>query len=213
MKKILLAALGFLGVVTVSVIGLLQAGTIDVAADKPYSPAIHRFIVWAREQSIARRTVNLVPPTDLTAPDRTRRGAGNYDAMCANCHLSPGSEDSEIRKGLYPIPPNLSKPANVADSNWADVRRFWIIKHGIKASGMPAWSKGGMEDEAIWDLTAFLKIMPSLSPEAYRRQVEASSGHVHGGLEKHGDEKESQPDAGHAHDTKAHSHKHGVHKH
>jgi hypothetical protein len=213
MKKILLGALGLLGLVTVTVIGLLQAGTIDVAADKSYSPAIHRFIVWVREQSIARRTDNLVPPTDLAAPDRIRRGAGNYDAMCANCHLSPGSEDSEIRKGLDPIPPNLSEPVNAVDSDWADVRRFWIIKHGIKASGMPAWSRGGMEDEAIWDLTAFLKIMPSLSSEEYRLQVAASDGHTHGGLVEQGTEKENQPDAGHAHDTEAHSHKHGVHRH
>ncbi len=33
---------------------------------------------------------------------------GNYDAMCAQCHLGPGLGDSEIHKGLYPAPPNLS---------------------------------------------------------------------------------------------------------
>ncbi|WP_036249984.1 cytochrome c [Methylobacter sp. BBA5.1] len=212
MKKILLGALGVLGLGAVTVIGLLQAGAIDMAADTPHSPAVYRLIEWAREQSIIRRAADIVPPGDLPDAGRIRRGAGNYDAMCANCHLSPGIEDSEIRKGLYPTPPNLSKPANADDSDRTDARRFWIIKHGVKASGMPAWSKGGMEDEAIWDLTAFLKIMPSLSPEAYRRQVESSNGHTHGGLEEHGAEMESKSGAAHTHGTKQHSHKH-AHKH
>jgi mono/diheme cytochrome c family protein len=213
MKKILLGALGALGLGAVTVIGLLQAGAIDMAADKPHSPAVHRLIEWAREQSIARRSAGIVPPADLSDAGRIRRGAGNYDAMCANCHLSPGIEDSEIRKGLYPTPPNLSKPTNAADSDRTDARRFWVVKHGIKASGMPAWSKGGMEDEAIWDITAFLKIMPSLSLEEYRRQVEASGGHSHGGLEEHETETESKSGAEHPHNTKPHPHKHGVHKH
>jgi len=213
MKNILLGALGVLGLGAVTVIGLLQAGAIDMAADTPHSPAVHRLIEWAREQSIAHGAADIVPPADLSDADRIRRGAGNYDAMCANCHLSPGIEDSEIRKGLYPIPPNLSRPANAADSDRTDARRFWIVKHGIKASGMPAWSKGGMEDEAIWDLTAFLKIMPSLSPEEYRRQVEVSDGHSHSGLEGYGAEMGSKSGAEHTRDTKPHSHKHGAHKH
>jgi mono/diheme cytochrome c family protein len=213
MKTIMLSILGILSLGALAVIGLLQAGAIDMAADTPHSPAVYRLIEWAREQSIVRRSADIVPPDDLSDAGRIRRGAGNYDAMCANCHLSPGSEDSEIRKGLYPIPPNLSKPANADDSDRTDARRFWIIKHGVEASGMPAWSKGGMEDEAIWDLTAFLKIMPSLSPEEYRRQVESSNGHTHGGLEEHGAEMESKSGAAHTHDTKPHSHKHGVHQH
>ena len=199
MKKILLGALGVLALGSATALGLLQAGVIDVSADTPHSPAVHRLIEWAREQSIARRTVDIVPPADLSDAGRVRRGAGNYAAMCANCHLFPGVEDTEIRKGLYPIPANLAKPAETADSRRTDARRFWIVKHGIKASGMPAWSKGGLEDEAIWDLTAFLKVMPSFSPEEYRRQVEASEGHSHGGVEEH--------------DAKPHTHTHAAHKH
>lgn len=212
MKKVLLGAFGILSLCTLTVIGFLQFGAIDMAADKPHSPAVHRFIEWAREQSIARRAAGIVPPANLSDTERIRRGAGNYDAMCMNCHLSPGIEDSEIRKGLYPIPPNLSKPTNVADSR-TDARRFWIIKHGIKASGMAAWSKGGMGDDAIWDLIAFLKIMPSLSLEEYRQHVEASDGHSHSGLNKHEASIKSESSAIHSHDTKPHSHNHGAHQH
>ncbi len=209
MNKILLGALGVLAIGTATALGLLQAGVIDVTADTPHRPIVHRLIEWAREQSIARRVVDIVPPTDLSDAGRIRRGAGNYDAMCVNCHLAPGMEDSEIRKGLYPTPPNLTKPTETADPGRTDARRFWIVKHGLKASGMPAWSKGGMEDGAIWDLTAFLKVMPSLSPEQYHQQVETSEGHSHGGMEEHGAEHEHE----HEHDAKPHSHEHGDHKH
>ncbi len=215
MKKILLGAVGTLGLGAAAAATLMQIGVLDFGADTPHSPVVHRLIDWAREQSIARRAADIAVPADLSDTTRIRRGAGNYDAMCAQCHLASGVEDSEIRKGLYPPPPNLAKPN--ADSSLADARRFWIVKHGVKASGMPAWSKGGMEDDAIWDLTAFLKVLPSLSPEEYRQGVEASDGHSHAGMDGHVSEQKTAQahdhDREHRHDVKPHAHKHDKHAH
>ena len=214
MKKILLGASGALVLGFAAVAVLLQAGVVDVAADTPHSPTVYRLIAWAREQSVMRRAADIVAPADLADAARIRRGAGNYDAMCVDCHLSPGVKDSEIRNGLYPTPPNLAGATESTHSSQSDARRFWIIKHGIKASGMPAWSKGGMNDEAIWDLTAFLKALPSLTPETYRRQVEASEGHSHEGLAARGDKEErTKPVTEQQHDTTPHTHEKGAHKH
>ncbi|MBS1158682.1 MAG: cytochrome c family protein [Proteobacteria bacterium] len=209
MRKILLGALGMLSLGIVAAAALTQMGFPDFAADSPHGPVLHRLIEWARERSVARRTADIAVPTDLADAGRIRRGAGNYDAMCAGCHLVPGVENSEIRKGLYPTPPNLAQP--VADSNATDARHFWIIKHGLKASGMAAWSKAGMADESIWDLTAFIKTLPSLSPEEYRRQVEASDGHSHAGMDGHGAGQETAPAGEHEphHEAKPHAHDHG----
>lgn len=211
MKKILLGAVGTLGLGALAAAVLMQVGVLDFAADAPHSPVVYRLIEWAREQSIARRAADVTVPADLSDTGRILRGAGNYDAMCVQCHLAPGIEDSEIRKGLYPTPPNLVKP--IADSRSTDAHRFWIVKHGVKASGMPAWSKGGMEDEAIWDLTAFLKVLPSLSPDEYRQQVEASDGHSHGGMDGHGTEQKMEQSHEHHHDANPHGHEHGEHRH
>ncbi|WP_079436995.1 cytochrome c [Zoogloea sp. LCSB751] len=188
MKKTLisLAVLTAAGVVAGAAV--LYAGAINVAADEPHHPLTYRLLEFARERSIAVRASELKPPGDLADPERVRRGSGNYDAMCVGCHLSPGVEDSEIRKGLYPVPPRLAdKPAALLDPQFAQARQFWIIKHGIKASGMPAWSKGGMEDEAIWDLVAFVQKLPGLTAADYRVLVAASEGHSHGGLDGHHD--------------------------
>lgn len=160
----------------------VYTGAFDIAADTPHAAVTYRLIAFARERSIARRIEDIVPPGNLGDMARVRRGAGNYAAMCSGCHLEPGVETSELRAGLYPQPPNLAKPdADRSHETAGAARKFWIIKHGIKASGMPAWSKGGMEDAAIWDLVAFVQLLPKMPAAEYRELVESSDGHSHAG--------------------------------
>lgn len=216
MNKVLIGALGTVGVVAVLGVVTLFSGIIDVGADTPHSPAVYRLIEFARERAIDRSASDITPPTDLSDNERIRRGAGNYDAMCAGCHLSPGVDNSEIRQGLYPIPPNLARPEQIVrDGDRSLSRQFWIIKHGIKASGMPAWSKGGMEDAAIWDLVALLQKMPTITPEQYRQLVDTSEGHSHGGLDDHHAHEDKQPSLAKETPTKVRkpAHDHSGHKH
>lgn len=205
MKQFLLGATSVIGLGVVAGFGLIQSGHLDFAADSTHSDGVTKLIAWAREQSIARQAKDVVPPGDLTSAERVRRGAGNYEAMCVVCHLSPGVEDSEMRKGLYPVPPNLASADVATNAPGSDERRFWIIKHGIKASGMPAWAKGGMDDEAIWDLTAFIKVLPKLSANDYQASVAASEGHSHAGVPHQ--PTPQQPVKGHDHEGHSHSHK------
>jgi mono/diheme cytochrome c family protein len=209
MKKLLVGALlGLvLGAIVVAAIGaaVIQSGGLDFAADVPHSAVTFRLIEWARESSIAHQADGIATPGDLASADRIRRGAGNYEAMCTGCHLEPGGADTEIRKGLYPTPPNLSVPDDEAPDEHEDAHRFWIIKHGIKGSGMPAWSRGGMEDEAIWDLVALLKALPGMNAQRYHELVESSEGHVHA------DSPETASD--HAHESTPHVHNHADYDH
>ena len=209
MKQFLLGAASVIGLGTVAGFGYIQNGGLDFAADTTHSDGVTKLIAWAREQSITRQAKDIVPPGDLASGERIRRGAGNYEAMCVGCHLSPSLEDSEIRKGLYPGSPNLSLPAANTEVSGSDGRRFWIIKHGIKGSAMPAWAKGGMDDEAIWDLTAFIKVLPKLSAKEYQASVAASEGHSHAGMAP--EPMAQQPSQGHNHE--GHSHSHHKHSH
>jgi hypothetical protein len=220
MNKLLLGALATIGLGVATAGIVVVAGVVEVGADIPHSPLTYQALAFARERAIASRADDINIPADFSDPERVRRGAGNYAAMCVNCHLSPEAPNSEIRKGLYPRPPNLSEKTESASPRNA-ARDFWIIKHGIKASGMPAWSKGGMEDEAIWDLAAFLQKMPLLSASAYEQAVAESDGHSHGGVEvhEHGhDDQDAAPVARAAENPavesrKTHSHDHGSHDH
>ncbi|GAB3372813.1 c-type cytochrome [Azotobacter armeniacus] len=157
--------------------GVVYSGLVEVGADVPHSALVQALLETARERSIAVRARDIQVP-DLTDEALIRAGAGNYDAMCVGCHLAPGLAETELSKGLYPAAPNLSRVGSDVDPAGA----FWVIKHGIKATAMPAWGRS-MADEYIWELVAFVERLPSLNAEGYRSLVESSPGHRHGGGE------------------------------
>lgn len=184
--KIFLMALA---VLAAAAFGFVYAGIFNVAADKPHWGFTYRVVETVRDRSIAARARNVsAPPLDYAS--MARRSAGNYDSMCVGCHLAPGMEDTELTRGLYP------KPSNLAEHGLrrSPEQTFWIIKHGIKASGMPAWGKS-IEDRYIWDMVVFLRKLPSMTAEQYQAEVVASGGHSHGGGETPGQHSHDESDA------------------
>jgi mono/diheme cytochrome c family protein len=159
----------------IAIAGLIWSGLYNIGADDPHTRPIYAVLEFARDRSIARRAA-AIPVPDLSAPETAAQGAGNYDAMCTGCHLMPGAPPTELSRGLYPAPPNLSQVA--VDPAEA----FWTIKHGIKASGMPAWGES-MDDTYIWNMVAFLQVLPKLDAAGYRDLVARSGGHSRGGGE------------------------------
>ncbi|MNF95360.1 hypothetical protein D3C84_781070 [compost metagenome] len=195
----ILALAGLTGAAGVA--GVVYSGVVNVAADDPHYSLVHALLTAARDRSIEVRARDIqVPPLDDLA--LVRAGAGNYDAMCVGCHLAPGVDASELSQALYPAPPNLARQGVDGDPAAA----FWVIKHGIKATGMPAWGKS-MGDEHIWGMVAFLQRLPGLDAAGYRQLVASSAGHQHGGRESpaHGHEGDVVEDEGHGH-AEGHAH-------
>lgn len=213
MKSIIFSLLAAAGLLAATAAGVVHFGLVDVAADSQHSPAVFRVIEYARTQSVARQAASIAVPADLLGnAERQRRGAGNYHAMCVSCHLAPGMNDSEMRMGLYPQPPNLALAASSPlPAATAAARQFWVIRHGIKGSAMPAWSRGGMDDQAIWDMVAFLQRLPELSADQYAALVQSSDGHAHAGLEAH--HAEAEASATRTENTAAEAHNHADHVH
>ena len=150
--------------------GLMASGSYNVAADQPHWPLTEKLLGVARERSIEHRADSVQVPADLDDPKRLAEGIEHYHAMCTGCHLAPGMEDSEMRAGLYPKPPAL------AEHGITDVREaFWVIKHGIKMSGMPAWGKTH-SDEKIWDMVALLKKLPDMNVDQWQKLTANLSG-------------------------------------
>lgn len=169
-------AVAALALATGAALGFVRAGVYNIGADDPHYPATYALLEQLRDGSIRARAAKLTPPKDLMSEARIRQGAGNYNAMCTQCHLAPGMAATELSKGLYPAPPNLTRETVDA------AEAFWTIKHGIKASGMPAWGTS-MGDEYIWNMTAFLQRLPTLNAAQYQALVAKSGGHSHGGGE------------------------------
>lgn len=176
-----LATTAVLGVgATLVLTVFVWSGAYDFAADEPHADAVTALITTMRDRSIDRRAAALQPP-DLSDPARIVQGAGNYHAMCAGCHLAPGMGETELSRGLYPKPPDLSKErVDLATA-------FWTIKHGIKASAMPAWGKS-MSDEYLWNMAAFVQALPKLDRTGYDDLVARSGGHHHDHGSAHDDD-------------------------
>ena len=144
---------------------LIALGVYNIAADAPHTRPVYALLEAVRDRSIAARATGITPPADLMTPARVSAGAGLYAEMCAGCHLGPGVERSEISQGLYPQAPELAKPQNMTAAE-----QFWVIKHGVKLSAMPAWGKTH-SDPLIWDMVAFVRTLPKLSAQQYKAQV------------------------------------------
>tara|TARA_R110001592_G_scaffold240432_1_gene500520 strand:+ start:4197 stop:4754 length:558 start_codon:yes stop_codon:yes gene_type:complete len=171
--KLLPGALLFLAVTAASGVGFLYSGTYPMGADTPHYNLTYWALETLRENSVEKASRALVLP-DLSSPDLILAGGADYNDMCAGCHLKPGKADSDMSIGLYPQPPNLTIPPylHVVDENSEKASRlarkqFWVIKHGIKASGMPAWGKTH-DDQRIWAMVAFLQQLPRLDPAQYQ---------------------------------------------
>ncbi|MBS0366766.1 MAG: cytochrome c [Proteobacteria bacterium] len=173
-----------LGVLAVGAVVFVYSGLYDIGADDHHTRPVFAVLQTLRERSIHAHSEHLTVP-DLNDPQLILEGAGQYAAMCTECHLAPGMKDSELRPGLYPQPPNLSQ-VRVGPKE-----AFWIIKHGIKMSAMPAWG-ASHDDPTIWSMVAFLQKLPDMTPAQYKDIVAKAppdedmdmgedSDHGHGG--------------------------------
>jgi mono/diheme cytochrome c family protein len=140
-------------------------GLYNIGADAPHSGLVYGALQELRERSIESRSRDINLPADLNSPKRVAAGAGLYAEMCTGCHLGPGVEKSEMSQGLYPQAPELARGTDLNPA-----QQFWVIKHGVKLTAMPAWGKTH-NDELIWDMVAFLQQLPKMSPEQYQRTV------------------------------------------
>lgn len=184
-----LASFAVLAAIPVAWLGF-NAGIVNVAADVPHSQPVFWLLKTAKEQSIAVRAAGIAVPPDLGDAKRLAAGAAQYAEMCSSCHLAPGMKRTEISRGLYPRAPELRRGSNLTAAE-----QFWIVKHGIKMTGMPAWGVTH-DDELLWDVVAFLRKLPDLTADQYQALVrsapkthdEMMQGMEMGGGRGHGDQ-------------------------
>ena len=142
----------------------IYSGFYNIGADDHHSKPVFTILQTLRDQSIHQRSKDLVVP-NLDDPELILKGAGQYAAMCTSCHLTPSMNNSEVRAGMYPQPPNLSQIRLDPKSE------FWVIKHGIKMSAMPAWG-ASHDDATIWSMVAFLQKLPNMTPQHYNEMAD-----------------------------------------
>lgn len=156
------------------------SGRYNIAAVEPHSTAERWLFATVRDQSVTSHSQVIQPPSSLTDPARIQAGFHEYQEMCFTCHGAPGRKPSEIGQGLNPEPPKLDAEAVQARS---DAQLFWIVKNGLRMTGMPAFGPTH-DEETLWSIVAFLRKLPEIKPQEYSAMVETAglqeeAGHGH----------------------------------
>jgi mono/diheme cytochrome c family protein len=162
MRGFLFGILFTLIVVFVGGYYLLHAGYVDFSADQPPSVAERHMAMAAVDASTDRHAPDLKNPVQANE-ENLIAGTRLYVDHCAGCHGVPSNPDSQFGKSFYPPVPAFFKDA----PDMAENQNFYIIQHGIRWSGMPAWSNT-LNDTQSWQLVTFLSNMQKLPPAALK---------------------------------------------
>lgn len=141
---------------------ILRGGWYEVAATKQHFPIVHAVLEKGMHYSVRHHAREIEAPP-LGAPEQVLRGAAVYQEHCLQCHGAPGLAQAPFGMSMQPVP----GPLMDATTRWKARELYWITRHGIKMSGMPAWEYHLSEGE-LWAVVAFVSQMPAMSPAQYR---------------------------------------------
>jgi mono/diheme cytochrome c family protein len=142
---------------------VMMSGVYNVAATSQHLQFVYTFLEKGMHQSVRLRARDIAAPQQLDQPTLIASGARLYNVHCLECHGAPGVAPAGIGMGMQPVP----GPLVDATGKWQPNELYWIVRHGIKMSGMPAWEYRISDDE-IWQTVAFVQQMPNLSPADYK---------------------------------------------
>jgi cytochrome c553 len=167
-RAFVLTAVLALGAVAGAVL-FAWSGLYNVAASRGHWWVTDVFLRFAMESSVRTHAPDVEPPR-LDDADLVLLGAGHYHSGCAYCHGAPGDPINPVAAEMLPSPPDLSERS----PQWSDTQLFWLVKHGLKYAGMPAWPAQDRDDE-VWAVVAFLRTLPDLDENGYAELVHGSA--------------------------------------
>jgi mono/diheme cytochrome c family protein len=168
MKSFLWSFIVIIGLMILAGAAVIWSGVYNVAMDSPHWTATFWLLNEAREQSIETHSRGIVAPP-LRGEQLVDRGFSHFNETCRLCHGGPGLSPLEFTQGLYPRPPFFPSPEVQQELN--DAELYWIIKHGLKMTAMPAFGVSHSEED-LWTIVVFMRRLPTLSPQEYEAMVQ-----------------------------------------
>ncbi|WP_085808852.1 c-type cytochrome [Sphingomonas sp. TZW2008] len=153
--------------------GLLFAwsGVFNIAASSGHWAITDWFLHWTMRNSV-RTHAAFSSPDDPIDRSGMVSAAGHFANACSVCHGAPGVKPAPVMQAATPPAPNLAINAR----EWTDKQLFWILQHGVKYTGMPAWAVQDRPDE-VRRMVAFVRRLPEMRAEEYKQLVgEAQPG-------------------------------------
>ncbi|ESR23871.1 c-type cytochrome [Lutibaculum baratangense] len=164
-----LALLAFL--VAFAGVAFLFIGFFNVAASTGHWAVTDVVLHTVMRQSVKFHASG-IELADLDDMGLVQAGAGHFEAGCAPCHGSPAERRNPVVLEMTPHPPSLDEKV----PHWQPNELYWIVKNGVKFTGMPAWPTrrregeyGAWHDREIEAMVAFLQRLPDMTAGEYER--------------------------------------------
>ena len=152
----------FLLVIAVGGFLFVASGIMPIKASSGHWAITAWFLNFAMRRSVVTHSLGMQTPA-LNDAALVAQGAGHYEFGCLPCHGGPDLPQPVIAQQMTPHPPYL--PPEI--SKWDADELFYIVKHGVKFTGMPAWPALQRDDE-VWAVVAFLLRLPRLTSQEYK---------------------------------------------
>lgn len=173
MKTILATVAALILLFVAAAAAFIYSGIYDVSASSPHGG----LMTWVLETTMhnsVERSADEVQVPDLGDRSLVMAGVNDFEEMCVQCHGAPGREPAALGKGLNPPAPDLAESA----TEMSAAELFWITKHGVRMTGMPAWGETH-QDDALWPVVAFIAALPELDAAAYDELLKSAEGMGH----------------------------------
>ena len=168
MKTVLVTFVALVAITVAGALAVIYSGSYNIGTGNHDNALMNWVFRTAMTRSVKEHAASIKAPP-LSDPAMVKIGFAHYNEMCVACHGAPGIKPDEISEGLWPKAPNLAKHA----SDWTPGQLFWIIKHGVKFTAMPAWGPSH-DDKKIWAMVAFIEKLRHMTPAEYQK-MQASS--------------------------------------
>jgi mono/diheme cytochrome c family protein len=148
----LVTALGIVGLAQFRLDALQEPGRVETA-----------LATRAKRTLIRRSSRDGIPPAPTNLGASVEEGDKLYGTDCGGCHGLDGNKLTDAGRWMYP---RAARLASHEVQQYSDRELFWIVKNGIRLSGMPAF--GNVEsDEHIWNLVHYIRTLPrSANPKS-----------------------------------------------
>jgi cytochrome c553 len=179
-QRLGLASVVVLGALLLSGVIFILSGVYNIGASRDHWSVTNLLLTIVRDRSISVAAGSIKAPP-LNDPDLYRLGAQHVALQCTACHSTPGEPLNPVYSNMLPSPPDLTGTIH----DYSASEAFWIVNHGLKYTGMPAWPASDRPDE-VWSVVAFLDRLGRLGPEIYAAETQAPGGEFGQCVQCHG---------------------------
>lgn len=158
------AAIAIIVIVPLGALAFIRSGIYDVGAARQHTKLTEWMTHETMVHSVRRYAAAEVDPPASFTPAQVAAGFCEYESHCVACHGASALPREQWVSGQEPAPPYLL----AASRRFDRAELFWIVDHGIKMTGMPAW-RGTMSEEEMWNVVAFVEAMPNMDSQDYIR--------------------------------------------